>query len=334
MKKIYVLLFTVVMCSNAFAQTIANAGMESWRTNTSGGISGGPLDTIHAPISWYGLDSLIIADGETYGHLAGAGNDWNPQIFPDSIVKHSGTYSAKIMTVTQDILCNIAGVLSNSAIAVDVAELISGGSVTSATSYSGGTPISHRIASVSAWVQYKAGVDTSGTTGPDTASLTVLVYSTIAGVDSVVGRDTVYILPTSTWTQVTANIKYTDSVNSADTVRILFASSGAAGMDSSTLNVDDVSMVYASYTAVNNVSAQSDVKVYPNPTSGILNIEVTGNAGANFQLYAVNGQLVANRALTGKDAIDVSYLPDGLYFYTICDANGSVIQRSKVSVLQ
>jgi len=338
MKKIYILIFALVAGSCAFAQTIVNPGMETWRSSTAGGISGGPVDTIYAPTSWYGFDSIIIDDGETYGHLIGAGNDWNAQVFEESTIVHSGSHSAKLITVTQDILGNIPSILSNSAIAFNVSTYQATGSVTQALTFTGGTPITQRIATVSAWVRYIAGHDTSGVTGPDTASMTITVYGKVpAGttfVDSAVGKATLQILPNTTWTQVTAQVAYTDSVDGADTLRILFASSGNAGMDSSTLYVDDVSAVYAPATAVKNVTAQNDVKVYPNPTSGMLHIEGAGNAGGNFQLYAVNGQLMANKTLTGKDAIDVSSLSDGLYFYTISDASGSVIQRGKVSVLR
>ena len=48
----------------------------------------------------------------------------------------------------------------------------------------------------------------------------------------------------------------------------------------------------------------------------------------------MNGQLVAAKALTGKDVIDVSDLADGLYFYTISDNNGNVAERGKVSVVK
>ena len=338
MKKIYILLFALVTGSGAFAQTIANAGMETWRSSTAGGISGGPTDTIYAPTGWYGFDSTIIDDGETYGHLIGAGNDWNPQVFEESTIVHGGSHSAKLITVTQDILGNIPSILSNSAIYFNISTYQATGSVAQALTFSGGTPITQRIATVSAWVRYTAGHDTSGVTGPDTASMTITVYAKVpAGttlVDSAVGKATLKILPNTAWTKVTADVAYTDSVNGADTLRILFASSGNAGMDSSTLYVDDVSAIYAPATAVKNVTAQNDVKVYPNPTWGMLNVEGEGNAAGNFQLYGVNGQLVANKTLTGKDAIDVSNVPDGLYFYTISDANGSVIQRGKVSILK
>ena len=321
---------TLVAGSSAFAQTVTNAGMETWRTGTSGS---SPSVAIQAPTGWYGLDSLVIADGETYGPFIGAGTNWNAQLFQENTIKHGGSSSAKLITLKQDTLGYFAGLLSNSVVSINVTSILGGGSVASATSYSGGTHIAGRIASVSAWVQYTRGKDSTGSVGLDSGSLTVNVYSVVHGVDSIVGTGTVNIGPSSSFHQVTANVNYVDSADGADTVRILFASSGQSDVsDSSVLYVDDVTMVYSPTLGVKNV-AQNDVKVYPNPASGMLNVE-GDNAGANFTLFSVNGQVAATKTLTGKDAIDLSDLADGLYFYTITDADGATAQHGKVSVIK
>lgn len=327
MKKIYLIFCLLITGTGAFAQAIANAGMESWRTSTSGT---SPSFTIHAPTMWYGFDSLIIADGESFAALIGAGTNWHAQLFQEGTIVHGGSSSAKLITLKQDTLGYFAGTLSNAAIAVNVATLIGGGSFASATTFSGGTPITQRVASVSAWVQYHAGVG-----GLDSGELVVTVYQTISGYDSAVGSATLLIPPTgSSWTQVTANVNYVDSVDGADTIRMQFASSTNTNpRDSSTLYVDDVSMIYAPL-GVKNVNVINDVKVYPNPASGILYIDGVDNAGADFRLFAMNGQQVLAQTLTGKDRLDVSYLPDGLYFYTISDTGGNTVQRGKVSVVK
>ena len=94
-------------------------------------------------------------------------------------------------------------------------------------------------------------------------------------------------------------------------------------------------MTYSPTLAVmNNInSATEPVKVYPNPASGMLYLEGSQSEGSDLQLYSVNGQVVATKTLTGKDMVDISYLPEGLYFYTITDKNNSV-QRGKVSVVR
>ncbi len=64
--------------------------------------------------------------------------------------------------------------------------------------------------------------------------------------------------------------------------------------------------------------------IYPNPSTGIFNIEVSGNMDESFNLRVVNlqGQSVFNGKLNlasglYKNSIDLSYLPKGVYYVTI-----------------
>ena len=149
-----------------------------------------------------------------------------------------------------------------------------------------------------------------------------------------VGTGIVNIGPSTSFHQVTATVAYTDLEDGADTVRILFASSGQTDVsDSSTLYVDDVTMTYASNLGVKNVAANKVVKVYPNPASETLYIDANGNEGADFTLFSVNGQVVGTKVLSGNEAVDVSFLPDGLYFYTVTGKDNTV-QRGKISVVR
>ena len=332
MKKIYFLLFCLVGGSSAFAQAFTNAGMETWRSSTSGT---SPTINVHSPTQWYGFDSLIIADGETFGSFIGAGSNWHAQLFQESTIVHGGSSSAKMMTLKQDTLGYFAGILSNSQVAVNVTTLLGGGTIAQATTFSGGTPVTGRIASVSAWVQYKAGKDSTGATGADSGQLVVTVYSQVHGIDSAVGNATLKIPPTSgSWVQVTAQVSYNDTLDGADTVRVQFASGGNGTLDSSTLYVDDVTMAYIVPNGVKNVNLLNEVKVYPNPASGILYFDVAQNAGLSCSLYSINGQVVAIHTLSGKDAVDISNLPEGMYFYNILDDSGNIVQRGKVSVVK
>ncbi len=331
MKKIYFLLIALIAGGCTFAQTLPNAGMETWRTGTSGGTT--PIN-IQAPSQWYGLDSTVIALLQEFGPLIGhASPNVSAQIFEESTIIHGGAHSAKVMTKYEDTLHYFAGLLSNSVVNINVTALMGGASAGSAVTFSGGTPVVGRVASVSAWVQYTPGKDSTGSVGLDSGSLTVNVFSTIHGVDSMVGTGIVNIGPSTSFHQVTANVVYTDSLDGADTVRILVASSGQSDVsDSSTLYVDDVTMTYVPGLGVKNVVA-NDVKVYPNPASETLYIDAKGNEGAGFTLFSVNGQVVANKVLSANDAVDVSALPEGLYFYTITGKD-NIVQRGKVSVVR
>jgi len=336
MKKIYLLFCILATAYASSAQTFPNAGMETWR----GGVSGSTTaDSVHAPTQWYGFDSLIIADGQTYAPLIHFGMPWNggPQLFHETTIVHSGTSSAKMMTLIQDTLGYFPGILTNAVPAVNVEALIGGGSAASALSYSGGTGVTMKIKTVTAWVQYIPGVDSTGAHGNDTGEMIVQAIGWIGGKDSVLGIGTLNILPTSgSWVQITDSIVYTDNVDDVDTIRVNFASSGGASvnLDSSTLYVDDVAMVGGPEpSAVQTIIKNTDlVKVYPNPANTTLYIDCPQSSNLNCQLFSVGGQVVMTQQLATNNILNIADLPAGLYFYSITDNSGKTVQRGKVSV--
>jgi hypothetical protein len=187
---------------------------------------------------------------------------------------------------------------------------------------------------VSAWVNYQPGKDGTGATGIDSGRFTVQALSFIAGKDSIVGVGIATIPPTGgTWIQATATIVYTAyGTTPIDTMRITFTSSrGIGNLDSSTLYVDDLSMT-SQPQSVAEVSGKQVANVYPNPANGSLYIDGTYSAEATITLIAANGQVVTTKTLTGKDVIDLTALPSGIYCYTIADKISGVLQNGKVNV--
>jgi len=339
MKKICTLLYAMIAGTSAFAQTFPNAGMETWRSNTSGSTS----IPVHAPTQWYGFDSLAISLGELYGPLIlHGGTNYHAQLFQESTIIHSGSSSAKVMTLKQDTLGIVSGSLSNSVAGVNAAVLIATRSLAGATSFTGGSAVSQRITSVSVWTEYLAGIDsaTGMWGGHDTALLTVQALGHAHGRhDTVVGNSVLQILPSSSFTQITANILYFDTVNYyIDTIRVIFSSSGGGRSrpcDSSTLYVDDVSMAGVAnpdFTGVHDVIIDNSVRVYPNPAKDVLYIETTQPEETEFTLYAVTGKAVAKKNILGHDMLDVSVLPAGIYFYVLRDAGGKVIKNGKITL--
>ena len=332
MKKIYLLFTALIASASSFAQTVPGGDVETWRNTTSG--STHPVN-IQAPAGWYGVDSLIIADGQLFGALLSIpASGFQRQLFEESTIIHGGSHSAKLITVVDSFVGVFPGLMGNAIANVAINPLAM---TVSPPTYTGGTAVTKRITSVSAWVEYLPGFDSgTHTTGNDTGYMQVQALAPIHGYDSVVGTGYLLIPPHSTFTQITANLTYIDTLDDIDTVRILFASSGGArkALDSSTLYVDDVTMVGVPYSvnAVATVAAQSNlVKVYPNPANNILYFD-SKQAGLSCAMYAVSGREVANNKLAGNGAVDVSALPAGLYFYAITDAQGNTVQRGKVSV--
>ena len=321
MKKIYLLLSTIVIAATAMGQTLPNASFESWRTYTSGGST---PKVCRAPNGWYGADSLIIADGESFGSLLSIPDSvWKQQLFKDSVSVHSGTYSARLVTVHQDTAGNFPGILSNAQAHVTVS-LTGLGPIT----YTGGTAVTYQPVTVSAWVKYTAGSAT------DSGLLTAQAISTVGGVDSVVGIGAVKIGPSTSFNQITANLFYPVSGFIVDTIRVTFLSSAdtASGAINSTLWVDDVSMT-GWPASVNNVKGNPNyVEVYPVPASDILHLESKQTDVLNCNLISVTGQLVATKTFSGKDVMDISSISTGVYFYTISSQDGKTGQSGKVTI--
>lgn len=344
MKKVYLVMSMLLVSAFSFGQfaiPVPGGDMESWRNNTAGSTS---AVAIHAPNPWYGFDSLIIANGELFL----AGHNWYAQLFQEATIKNGGTSAARLISKKQDtsLLGVIPGSLSNAKASVNVFTLLSTHDINAATTFTGGTAVGARVTSVSAYVQYWPGIDTTTHLmgGHDTGSLSVLAYSTVHGVDTLVGTGYVLINPSTSFSQVTANVVYADTLDTVNTVRIIFSSSAASySLDSSTLFVDDITMMgVPNYHApvpppppagVKNAS-YSEVKVYPNPTNGIVYFNATQAEGLQAELLSVSGQAVARQVLTGNDAMNISYLPTGLYFYNIIGPDGGVVQRGKVNLVR
>jgi hypothetical protein len=333
MKKFYTTLSTLILSAAAFGQTIDNAGMETWRSGTTGT---SPVISIQAPTQWYGFDSMVVSLGQSFGILIGAGSDWHPQLFQETSLKKSGSSSAKVITVKQDTLGFFSGLLSNAAVNVDIGALTGGGDPMSAITFEGGTNVSLRITSVSAWVAYFAGKDeTTGMMGgPDEGLLTVQAIALIGGVDSVIGNGSVNISPSTSFTQVTADVTYTTTAYDINKVRILFASSGGSGaqLDSSTLYVDDVTMVGVPQSVNHTTSATDIVSVYPNPANNTIHFSGPVGQNLNCVISSVSGQQMTALNISGSAVADVSYLPTGLYLYTITHNDGTVAQHGKLTI--
>ena len=313
------------------AQVVPGGDMEVWRTGTSHDGTY-PVRTVHAPASWYGLDSTIIYEGEyiattSFGTI-GDGTAFYPQVFPDTTIFHGGAAAAKLITVLQDpsTIGEIGGALANFQTNISV-NLTSGSYTTFAH---GGTPITGRIHSVSAWVRYSYAAGTIA----DTAVMQVLAQKHFGTVDSTIGSANVGIDSTAgAWVHITGYLFYNDEVTIPDTIRIGFSSSASGSVDSSTLWVDDVTMSSIGLEVSNQMVSANPLNVFPNPAAGVVTVRNTGAASVRMELYSVSGQLVASRDITGQESIDVSTMPSGQYFYNVYSTVGEIVQKGKLDVI-
>lgn len=96
----------------------------------------------------------------------------------------------------------------------------------------------------------------------------------------------------------------------------------------------DCTVMSADYNLAENVSVRSaeefqrQLKVFPNPATDHLNIEVPENV--TIQFISVHGKIVKEGALTtGSNNIDISALPSSVYMVHFVDRNGQRITSHK-----
>lgn len=74
----------------------------------------------------------------------------------------------------------------------------------------------------------------------------------------------------------------------------------------------------------------SNLKLYPNPTNGILNIENKEVLDLSYEVYNILGQLILSEKLNNKQVIDLSAHNAGIYMVKMYDFNQNVTQTFKV----
>lgn len=77
-------------------------------------------------------------------------------------------------------------------------------------------------------------------------------------------------------------------------------------------------------TSIENLSNHAIITVSPNPTKDRINFSVN----VNMQLSNISGQIIAEEK--NINTFDLSDQPSGLYFLTITDGYGNILQRNKI----
>ena len=86
---------------------------------------------------------------------------------------------------------------------------------------------------------------------------------------------------------------------------------------------------------INNIPA-SEISVYPNPVTNLLNINTNASvAGYNLGVYDLQGRLLVSHFLTGyNNAINVSQLANGAYVYRITNPENGIVAQGKFDVVR
>ena len=82
---------------------------------------------------------------------------------------------------------------------------------------------------------------------------------------------------------------------------------------------------YKTLSSVSEEDVFTDLKIYPNPTSGILNISGLTQA-VNIGVYSLEGKLLKSESRAEK--IDISDLPAGLYFLKLSVMDKTILMKT------
>jgi Zn-dependent metalloprotease len=91
---------------------------------------------------------------------------------------------------------------------------------------------------------------------------------------------------------------------------------------------EDYSVIITNGTGTGHISLQDRLKIYPNPSNSIVNIELSGWSGQTEMILTdILGKEILKQSFNDKTVIDVSDLPKSLYFIKIKSGNDQVVQK-------
>lgn len=295
--KFTLLAILVVAFFSGQAQTIPNAGFETWTS---------PL----APDGWATYSS---AYGVNIGLVA-----------QDTVDKAVGTSSIRIYNDS------VAG-QGSLGVVPGVASLGSGTAGAQGPIFKG-VPFPYRPDTLFFAYKYTStGADTAGVSLSMTkngASVFAGGYTSIGfGLDKISQWALIYAPITSV---------YANSTITPDSLIIQFRSSVIDNsIKGSTLHVDQVFFSASSpATGINDISSKIEVSIFPNPATDQLNITADLNLeGHQVVITDMNGKLVRIRPLTnGVNSIELSDVASGNYIYRIADKTGRFIKQDRFTV--
>jgi hypothetical protein len=264
------------------------------------------------------------------------------QVFK-STDSREGSYSAEIKTKhLGDTLGNMSGFLCNAEMSVDfgaILPILTGGGPINASlladnlSFIGGTTISDRVDTVSAWVK-------TGSGNMDNSVMLVSVQKTINSDSSVEVGSAYLIIPKNLdqFTKVNAHVLYTSSLT-PDKLVVLFESSDmldSTRTEDNDMKVDGASYSYATTGIMQPLLSQDIALVYPNPADNVVYFNLNEHEkAADYALTITDasGRIVKENALNNHiNAINVAQWATGLYFYNLTNVKTHKSETGKFTV--
>jgi len=91
---------------------------------------------------------------------------------------------------------------------------------------------------------------------------------------------------------------------------------------------DSTLVLFADCTGIEDIEFSQSLKIYPNPTSDVINIKVSISAVLRkVEILSVDGQLIQSNTQGDLSRISISNLPKGVYYLKIESDNGIAIKK-------
>lgn len=79
---------------------------------------------------------------------------------------------------------------------------------------------------------------------------------------------------------------------------------------------------------VNDNVLSENYKVYPNITSGIVNVDFEYTSNAALEVYDINGKMLINKKLIDtRNQVDISNLPSAMYIFKLVSERGEIVEK-------
>ncbi|HNZ42809.1 MAG TPA: T9SS type A sorting domain-containing protein [Bacteroidales bacterium] len=290
--KKFYLFFLTVFFVFSATAQIPNAGFETWTNDTT-------------PVSWNGAMSVTVMGFYNFDLAT----------VEKSTDAHNGTYAAML---TSDRTIPIVGTLLPGILSYgkNVYDILSGIQV------SGGIPVTVKPLKIKGYYKY-ANVNN------DTMGIMGICYK--SG-DTIATGGLMSASTVSSYTYFEFDLDYTQSLM-PDTFNIIAVSSaGAAAQTGSALYLDDIEVVITGAGFEETISVDDLVKLSPNPTQGLLTVELMPNETNFITVYDFSGKpVLAQQPVINRTKLDMSAFSNGVYFIEIINSNGRYTKKLVVA---
>ncbi len=136
----------------------------------------------------------------------------------------------------------------------------------------------------------------------------------------------------------TYDIKYTSNGNinathnfwctpdSASTRAVIY--DGYDNINYGLINFMPIDSTCSPATAVNEIISNDLINIYPNPTKGVFNVQMSKFENAQMEIYNVLGERINRQIIKSQNQqIDLSATPDGVYFMKIKNEQGVATKK-------